>query len=319
MPLGQGYRALREGAAWLDLSDRGLIRITGEDRTRLLHTMATNHIQQLKPGEGCYTFFLDSQGHILADANVLCQADAFLLDTEPETRHSLYAHLDTYIIADDVTLEDVSDMTAALSVEGPEAERVLRTLQAPMPATEYAHELWGERVVARMSTTGASGFRIYAPREQRSELVHNLQAAGAAPANADEFRTVRIEHGRPRYGEDISSKNLPQETQQLHAVHFAKGCYIGQEIVERVRSRGAVHRLLVHLEIGARVAPRPDVRILANGKEVGALTSAAYSPAFNRVVAFGYVRMADITPQTQLTIEGAASKLVPAVEAPGSV
>src|SRR5579864_2123590 len=97
-----GYRALRDSAALLDLSDRGRIRVTGEDRARLLHAMTTNHVEQMKPGDGIYVFFLNAQGRILADAVLLCFEDHFLLDTAPETRQPLYAHLDQYIIADDV-------------------------------------------------------------------------------------------------------------------------------------------------------------------------------------------------------------------------
>ena len=103
-----GYDALRTRAAWMDLSARGKIKLTGEDRARLLHAMTTNHIQQLTPGTGCYAFFLNDKGRVLADANVLCRPDYFLLDMEPETREPLYQHLDRFIIADDVTLEDVN-------------------------------------------------------------------------------------------------------------------------------------------------------------------------------------------------------------------
>jgi folate-binding Fe-S cluster repair protein YgfZ len=102
----QGYDELREGAAWLDVSRRGKIRVAGEDRARFLHAMSTNQVQQLTPGTGCYAFFLTAQGRILADVNVLCRADSFLLDTEPETRQKLMEHLDKFIIADDATLED---------------------------------------------------------------------------------------------------------------------------------------------------------------------------------------------------------------------
>ena len=111
-----GYEALRESAAWTDLSSRGKIRVTGEDRARLLHAMATNQIQALTPGQGCYTFFLNAQGRILADANVLCQDDAIILDTEPETRERLFQHLDQFIIADDVTLEDTTEALATRAV-----------------------------------------------------------------------------------------------------------------------------------------------------------------------------------------------------------
>ncbi|MGA2435592.1 MAG: glycine cleavage T C-terminal barrel domain-containing protein [Bryobacteraceae bacterium] len=306
MALGDGYRAFHESAAWLDLSGRGPIRMTGEDRVRLLHALAANHIQQLKPGEGCYTFFLDAQGHILGDANVLCLADALLLDTEPETRRSLYAHLDRYLIADDVTLEDESDETAALGVEGPQADGILRTLGAPVPTAAYSHERWGESIVARLSATGAPGFRIFAPLQERTGIVRQLKAAGAVAAGSNEMRTVRLEHGRPRFGEDIDSKYLPQETRQLHAVHFNKGCYLGQEIVERVRSRGAVHRQLVHLEIDATEPPEAGARIFAGEKDIGELTSAAYSPALGKVIAMGYVRVNEVPAEAQITTEGAA-------------
>src|SRR5579862_5203123 len=121
-----GYEALHAGASWLDLSARGRIYAAGEDRARLLHAMVTNHIEQLKPGDGCYAFFLNAQGRILADANILCFEDHLLLDTEPETRGKLMEHLDRYIIADDVALEDVTDALSTVAVEGPEAGGVLK-------------------------------------------------------------------------------------------------------------------------------------------------------------------------------------------------
>src|SRR5579871_209957 len=97
-----GHEALVHSAALIDLSSRGRIRVTGEDRARLLHAMTTNHVQQMKAGDGIYVFFLNAQGRILADAYVLCFEDHFLLDTEPETRQKLYEHIDQYVIADDV-------------------------------------------------------------------------------------------------------------------------------------------------------------------------------------------------------------------------
>src|SRR5258705_8172653 len=113
--MGPGYRALREAAAYLDLSTRGKIFLTGEDRVRLLHAMTTNHVQQLEPGQGCYVFFLNPQGRILADANLFVTPDRILLDVEPEVRERVYQHLEKYIIADDVTLEDASDSLSALA------------------------------------------------------------------------------------------------------------------------------------------------------------------------------------------------------------
>src|SRR5947199_9413916 len=117
--MGPGYQALRETAGYIDLSARGTIFAAGEDRVRLLHAMTTNHVQQLQPGQGCYAFFLNAQGRILGDVNILCFDDHLLLDTEPETRQKLYEHLDRYIIADDVTLADVTAELATTAVAGP--------------------------------------------------------------------------------------------------------------------------------------------------------------------------------------------------------
>jgi len=285
-----GYQALRSGAAWLDLSARGKIYVTGEDRARLLHAMTTNHIQQLNPGEHCYAFFLNAQGRILADAHILCLPDRFLLDTEPETRASLFQHLDKYIIADDVTLEDVTDRLSTISVEGPQAEALL-------PPMEHA----------RISSTGQPGFRIFTPA--KADLVRQLEAAGAVAASAQEARLVRLENGVPRYGEDIFENTLPQETQLHHALHFQKGCYLGQEIVERIRSRGHVNRLLVSLTIEAQEPPEKGTSLTADGKPVGEITSAAFSPALGKVVALAYVRVPHNKPGTPLAA-GASSASV---------
>ena len=156
-----GYQALADSAAILDLSDRGRIRVTGEDRARLLHAMTTNHVQDLKPGGGQYTFFLNAQGQIQADAYVLCFADHFLLDVEPQTRHSVYEHLDRFIIADDVTLEDVTEQTFCLSLEGPQAVRLAGEIGISAPNPAFAHSEWEAFSVAAISFSGATGVRVY--------------------------------------------------------------------------------------------------------------------------------------------------------------
>ncbi|MGA2214639.1 MAG: folate-binding protein [Bryobacteraceae bacterium] len=285
-----GYEALRNRAAWLDLSARGKIKLTGEDRARLLHAMTTNHIQQLTPGSGCYAFFLNDKGRVLADANILCRPDYFLLDVEPETREPLYQHLDRFIIADDVTLEDVTDSTATIAVEGPEAASVLERAGAPVPEADYASVEWDSALVARLNATGSAGFFIFAPAVEKQALISRLEAAGAVCADAEAARVVRLEHGKPRYGEDISERFLAQEANQPQALHFSKGCYLGQEIVERVRSRGQIHRVLKPLTLETHEPPEPGTK-LESGTTPGAeITSAAYSPALGKVVALAYVR-----------------------------
>src|ERR1700733_10849171 len=156
--MGDGYQALRATAGRIDLSSRGRIRITGDDRARLLHAMTTNHVQDLVPGSGCYAFFLNAVGRVLADANILCFEDSFLLDVEPESRAFLMEHLDKYIIADDVVVEDVTASTVSFGIEGPEAYAGF----VPVPAAPLAHLNHLGMQVIRASSTGAPGLRIIA-------------------------------------------------------------------------------------------------------------------------------------------------------------
>jgi len=299
-----GYHALRTTAAWLDLSSRGKILATGDDRARLLHAMTTNQIQQLTPGEGCYAFFLNAQGRILGDVNVLCREDDLLLDVEPETREALYQHLDKYIIADDVTLEDATARLATLSLEGPQTSEAAGRLGTPVPDKPWSHLLWNQILVARVSSTGSTGLRFFLPAGEKPRLVALFEEAGVPQAAPEDARIVRIEHYQPRYGEDIFATTLSQETQQTHALSFTKGCYIGQEIVERVRSRGLVHRLLAGVEIDSTEVPTPDTRLFHGQENVGKLTSAAFSAALGKVVGMAYVRRDLAGPGTPLTING---------------
>jgi aminomethyltransferase len=306
-----GYDALGAAAAWLDLSARGRVYASGDDRARLLHAMTTNHVQQLTPGRGCYAFFLDAQGHIQADVNLLCLEDRFLLDTEPETRERVFRHMDKYIIADDVTLEDVTASLACLAVEGPHAAAVLAVLGAPAPDAAYAHAAWNGAIVQRASETGAPGFRMFMSAEAKADWIARLESAGAVQATPGEARTVRLEHGKPRYGEDIFDSTLPQETRQMHAVHFAKGCYLGQEIVERIRSRGHVNRLLVKLEVEGEAPVAGRTKVTAGAAEAGEIASSAFSPAMGKVVALAYVRAQYAAEGTVLQAEGRAALVEP--------
>jgi folate-binding protein YgfZ len=333
--LSKGYEGLRDAAAWIDVSSRGRLRITGEDRARLLHAMSTNQVQALKPGQGCYVFFLNAQGRILGDANLFCFADHFLLDTEPETRTKLAEHLDRYIIADDVTVEDITDTTAAVAVEGPQAAAALYALNAGIflePSAlersgleqsgleqsgleQYGWAAWGTRTIARVDTTGSGGFSIFAPIKEKASLL--AQLAGIPEATAGDARTVRIEHGRPRYGEEITERYLVQETGQLRAVNFNKGCYLGQEIVERIRSRAQIHRVLCRLEIDTTEVPAPGAKLKGSEKAAeaaaGEIVSAACSPALGKVVAMAYVRIPYNEPETELSLGEVPARVLPSV------
>jgi folate-binding protein YgfZ len=264
-----GYRALRESAAWLDLSARGRIVARGRDRARFLHNLTTNEVKKMSPGDACYAFVLTPQGRIVGDLNLLCRPDDLLLDTEPELRDKVRLHILKYKVADQVELEDVTDSTASIGVEGPATPPLEGLTTAPF------------------TVTGQPGYRIYCSIEEKPAVIARLDSAGVKPASDDDARIVRIENGRPRYGEDILETTLPQETQQMQAVSFNKGCYLGQEIVERIRARGHVNRLLKKLEFAEPVVPGTTLTV--DGKEA-TITSSVYSPAEGKTIALAYVR-----------------------------
>src|SRR2546423_13363550 len=176
-----GYQALRHGAAWIDLSARGRIVAYGRDRARLLHALSTNEVKKMTPGAGCYAFLLTPQGRIQADFNLYCFDDHFLLDTEPELRERVLQHIRRYIIADQVELQDVTDSTGCVGLEGPEVATVLATLVAPVPGADYAHVPWGVRTIAAATVTGQPGVRIFCSDDHATndatDLIRQLEEA----------------------------------------------------------------------------------------------------------------------------------------------
>jgi tRNA-modifying protein YgfZ len=288
--MSEGYQALRESAAWFDLSTRGRIRATGEDRKRLLHALTTNHVQDLAPGKGLYAFYLNAQGRVLADAVILCAEDHLLILTEQETRLSVLEHIDRFIIADDVALEDATETSCEFALEGPQAAWVLASLGAPVPEEEYNWKLWHDVAILRATSTGQQGFRMIAPIENKADMQAML-ASMAPEASAGDVLAVRLENCRPRYGDDITERYIAHETGQMQALHFNKGCYLGQEIVERVRSRGLLNRQLTPLSISGSTIPAHGDKIFDGEKAVGEVTSAAWSPAGNSVRALAYLRL----------------------------
>lgn len=283
------YEALRESAAWIDLSTRGKLRVSGEDRARLLHAMSTNDIQNLQPGDGLYAFFLTAQGRILADANIYNRGETLFLDTEPESAEKLHSHLDKYIIADDATVEDETGQWAAIGLEGPHSLQYAEKLGISGRGEKYSVTDWGTGFVARAATSGPEGIRIFLPPTDKDRLLRRFDELAIPNATPSEARIVRLENGIPRYGEDMTERYLVQETQATHGVHFNKGCYLGQEIVERVRSRAQIHRLLTPVRIQNSSAPPAGTKLSAEGKDVAEITSAAYSPRLGEVVGLAYV------------------------------
>ena len=183
-------------------------------------------------------------------------------------------------------------------------------LGAPIPDEPGSSLAWGSRTIARLNATGSEGFFILGPAEEKSAIAVQLSESGAVAATADDFRTVRIENGRPRYGEEITERYLVQETAQLHAVHFSKGCYLGQEIVERVRSRAQIHRILRKVEIDSVEPPPPRAKLKAGEADAGEIASAIFSPALEKVAALAYIRVPQSEPGTELTCENVPARVV---------
>jgi len=307
--MSEGYRALRHGAAWLDLNGRGRLLARGRDRVRFLHNVSTNDVKKLTPGAGCYAFLLTPQGRIQADLCLFCFAGQFLIDTEGELREKAREQILRYKVADQVEVEDVTGATGAIGLEGPEAAALLASLGAPTPAEPYAHVPWGEATVAAVTVTGQPGVRIYCAAEASGEMVRRLEGAGAQAAGEADARVVRIENGKPRYGEDIRETTLPQETRQMHAVSFTKGCYLGQEIVERIRAQGHVNKLLSVVEVDAAEPPAPGTKLVDGTVEAGEITSSIYSPEAGKAIALAYLRTAFAEPGRTLAANGAAARV----------
>jgi len=307
MTVSTGYTSLHESAARLDLSSRGRLRVTGSDRVRLLHAMLTNDVRSLSPGQGNYNFLLDAQGHILADAWLYLLRNSILLDLEPDASARALDHLNRHIIADDVEVTDVTSSLAAIALEGPGAERISGVDLSTHPGSTIEID---NRIVARVSATGQPGFRFFVDAARKAEVLEELERAGAKPATPEDTRIVRVENGVPRYGEDFDATSLAQETQQLHAVSFQKGCYLGQEIVERIRARGQVHKLLVRVAVDGKEPPPEGTPIRADGHEIGKLTSPVYSPLRGQCLGFSILRREFASPGTGVTVDAQSGQVL---------
>ena len=258
---------------WSDLSSRGRLRATGEDRARLLHAISSNDIEGLSPGQGTYAFFLSAQGKIQADSYIFVDDDCVEIDCEPAAADALRRHIEGYIIMDDVVLETVSPEMARFGITGPDAAGTVGAMGLPAPAGQLTFLRDGTTCVRRAIVAGRDGFWIEVPAPQGPDLANRLLSAGALHATVQQCEASRVRMGIPRFGADFGPANIPHETQQLCAVSFTKGCYTGQEIVERVRSLGKVRRLLVGIELDSSSTPTETV-VRHQGSAVGEMTSA---------------------------------------------
>ena len=310
--------AILHGAAFAPITDRAFLRITGPDATRWLNGMVTNNIKDLSPGEGNYNFLLNAQGRIQGDCTIYREPGdgdpTFLLETDTAQLETIHQLLDKFIIMDDVELRSELIIGgnpwegAGLLICGTEAPQILKKFFSD----KYENPLSAALAVGSLSEARANGtsalillsprstvtrYEVWFEGEKELSLEQDILAqSGVIPLSPEALELYRILSATPRYGTDIrnteTAKDLPQETAQTHALNFNKGCYLGQEIVERIHSRGAVHRTFAQFTLSGPVPTLPAVLEL-NGKTVGELTSAAVipMPEGDTALALGYARL----------------------------
>lgn len=304
-----------------DLGYRAQILLTGADRVRWLNGMVTNNIRDLQTGHGVYAFLLNPQGHILGDLYAYNQSESILVDTDRSQVEKILATFDHYIIMDDVEVKNLSDELTALGIAGPNARKVLAAGGIHVPEVQPL-EVFEAQCTCNCECVSCSGVRGDDPVVESYKLWlmpqcvrktwDALVAHGAMPVGSDALELLRIKSGIPCYGVDIRERDLPQETEQARALNFNKGCYIGQEIVERIRSRGAVHRKFSGFVLEGDAATSPAAKIVAGEKDVGEITSvASFGSVQNaKTVALGYIRREVGTPGREVTIGGAKATVV---------
>ena len=302
------FRALLEGCAIFDMSWQAKLVLSGEDRVRWLNGMVTNNIRDLAPGHGNYSFQLNAQGRIQGDLVAYNRGDYLLITTDRAQAPTIVAIFDRYIIMDDVEVADVSDKLAAIGIAGPKAGRTLASAGievAQLEPGQVVDIVWRDIgiSVARSAQPPIDGYEIWFSDDNADKVWDALQIAGAKPAGSEALGLYRMVRGVPRFGVDLRERDLPQETGQHYALNFAKGCYIGQEIVERIRSRAILHRTFVGFEVEGE-PPSAGAKVQVNDKNAGEMTSAARVPfpSGERTLALGYAHREIAVPGTKVRI-----------------
>ncbi|MBI4663423.1 MAG: aminomethyl transferase family protein [Verrucomicrobia bacterium] len=310
------HAALRDTVGVIDLSFRGRLCLTGADRQRFLHGQVTNEVNGLKVGDGCYAALVTAKGKMISDLNICRLEDELLLDFEPGLTQKIADRLEKYVIADDVQITDATRLYGLLTIQGPRADEVLRQAQLggeipskPMASTALSHEDLGDFLLVNLRRVGRAGFDLFAPvaslRLAVEKLVAVARRLGGGLCGWKALEIARIEAGIPRFGIDMNETNLPMEAGlEASAVSYSKGCYIGQEVIARIRTYGQVAKSLRGLRLAedSPILPNHGDRLLAGDKEVGYVTSAVESPTLEAKIALGYVRRETNSIGTELEI-----------------
>jgi folate-binding protein YgfZ len=312
------YDAINSSVGWIDRTNRLRVEVRGPDRAKFLHNLATNDVKRLAPGRGCEAFVTSPQGKTLAYVSLLVAEEFILLRSELAAWTHLEPHFAKYGLFDDVSITNVSDSTFEWHFAGPRSHELLQALFADdtVPLTdleqsELAHQprRLGDNAVrvVRESPTSRAGWTLIGARADSDACRQSItqRAGGMAlhQVSAATYDALRIEAGTPEFGRDVNADNLPQELcRDRQAINFVKGCYLGQETVARIDALGHVNKVLRGLRVDGNVVPVPGSTIEADGKPVGTLTSAAFSPGWQQPVALVIVRTAHATAGTSVTV-----------------
>jgi folate-binding protein YgfZ len=310
------YRFARESVAVLDKNYRAYVGFSGPDRVRYLNAILTNNIKDLKPGEGITSLFLNPQGKIQAEIETYADTEKLFCISFAMIREKLIPALDHFIIMDDVVLTDESAKFGTLGLEGPRAAEITQQFSG-INLSELNELSWREASVGsipcqivRRTFAGNANAEFLCEQIHLPQLWKLLSDAAKSqsggPAGFTALNALRLESGIPWFGYDFGEKQIPHEAglENSH-ISYTKGCYTGQEIVERVRSRGQVNRVRALFQLSGAELPAAGTPLLSEGKEIGYLTRAAYSPAFQSNIAMGYVRREHSTPGAKVEIAGA--------------
>ena len=321
----QEYAAVREaGAGLIDLSSRGRLLVSGSEAVQFLNGLITNDMKTLEQNCSMPAAFPNVQGRLIASVRVIRLSDekagkkvcpTFLIDTEAATSGTVLKTIERFTLAGDFRVNDISSQTVMLSLQGANAASAIDSVlgeaavSAPNTVRQISWQQSGTQTdvtVIHASHTGASGFDLIVENDHAERLWNALQQAGAQPLGYDALEVLRVEAGIPRYGADMDDTNVVTETNLDDAVSYTKGCYIGQEIIARIKYRGHVAKKLsgVIFEGNYTVAPGAPISSV-DGKEIGRITSVANSPKLQQTIALAYLKYDYIAPGTPVKVVAA--------------
>lgn len=320
------YAAVRGGGAGLiDLSPSGRFLVSGSEAIQFLNGLITNDMKTLEVGHWMPAAFPNVQGRLIASVRVMRLNDqgtdkkvcpTFLIDTEAATHERVLKTIERFTLAGDFRVNDLTDETAMLSVQGKKAATIVGSVlgeaagvSAPNAVRQISWQQTGataEVTIIYASHTSEDGFDLVVDKDHAGSLWAALQRAGAQPVGYDALEILRIEAGVPRYGIDMDDTNVVTETNLDDAVSYTKGCYIGQEIIARIKYRGHVAKKLSGVMFDGAVAVDPgDLINSVEGKEIGRITSVTDSPKLNRTIALAYLKYDYIAPGTPVKVVAA--------------